>query len=386
MLNSEFCSYFLKNNFTKEQGSSLQDKRPKTGKEKYEDMSNLWESKNWKNFGDYLEYYNLQDIISFLSAVCNYAKEMRDNKVDLVRDAISLPGLAKGILHKHIRPKSLYHIDDPYIYSTIHSSEVGGQSIIFTRKNSEKHPFIKGFDANSLSLYCLGEGQFTSRCIVYKNLIGCYFRRQHRKWEKNSHRSGGGPMKRDSKIAEEFLDYFEEREVKPKNEILERQVKIDLSASEKTYAKNEYRKFNIPENIVFSSNIVDSLYTFLPTDITFQGQSSRDKLEGHIVEFNGCYWHACRECFPPNSCYSHRRIKDVDLSAEQVRMIDHVKKTNLERQGYNVQIMRECNWNNIKTESEEIMTYCKKRIKSDPLRVFEEDEYMTTSLQIVEAL
>ena len=137
-----------------------------------------WQSKKWNNFGDYLEYYNLQDVIPFLCAMINYANAMRENEVDLTRDAISLRGLAKRILHKHIRPKALYHIDDPYIYSTIHSSEVGGQSIIYTRKNSKEHPYIKGFDANSLYLYCLTEGQFTGRCIVYKHLVGIYFTRQ----------------------------------------------------------------------------------------------------------------------------------------------------------------------------------------------------------------
>ena len=74
-------------------------------------------------------------------------------------------------------------------------------------------------------------------------------------------------------------DYFEDNTVKPKDEILERQVRIDLSPSENSYAKSEYRKFNIPENLVFSSIIVDGMYTFLPPqDTSINCFNGKDKL------------------------------------------------------------------------------------------------------------
>ena len=75
--------------------------------------------------GDYLKYYNVSRYHSICDSVCNYAKEMRSKKLDIVRDAILLPGLAKQLLMKHIPHRSLYYIDDPVAYSMIKLSQVG---------------------------------------------------------------------------------------------------------------------------------------------------------------------------------------------------------------------------------------------------------------------
>ena len=92
---------------------------------------------------------------------------MRSRKVDVIGDAISFPGLAKQIFMKHVPHRLLYYINDLDVNSTIRQNEVGGQSIIFTRKIGPKHLYVKGFDLNSLYLYCLGEGQFTGKPIIF---------------------------------------------------------------------------------------------------------------------------------------------------------------------------------------------------------------------------
>ena len=108
-------------------------------------------------------------MLPFLKAFIICSSGMERNGVDVVRDTISLPGLAKQILRKHVPYWPLYYIEDQQIYSTIRENEVGGQSIIFTRKYSQDYPYFKGFDANSLYLYCLGEGQYTGKPIVYES-------------------------------------------------------------------------------------------------------------------------------------------------------------------------------------------------------------------------
>ena len=127
-----------------------------------------------------------------LRAVIRYAKGLQDgNNVDVVRDAISLPGLAKQILLQHIPHRSLYYIDDQSIYSLINDNEVGGQSLIFTRRNDEEHPHVKGYDANSLYIYCLGEGQFTGKPILYESVTDdndvLIRRRLHRRYPGSTH-------------------------------------------------------------------------------------------------------------------------------------------------------------------------------------------------------
>ena len=103
----------------------------------------------------------------FLIAVKNYTVQFRDRGVDMYRDAISLPGVAKHILSKYIAGDEMYYIDNSSLYNRIRYSEVGGQSIVFTRRNNEDYPYVKGYDANSLYLHCLGEGQFVGRPVVY---------------------------------------------------------------------------------------------------------------------------------------------------------------------------------------------------------------------------
>ena len=48
--------------------------------------------------------------------------------------------------------------------------------------------------------------------------------------------------------------------------------------------------------------------------------------------------------------------------------------------------MRECDWNNIKKENDEVMAFCKSRIKSDPILPFEDDANLTTSMHIEDDL
>ena len=376
VLNAEYSAYCIKNNMDERDGlyRVSSDKRPQTGYEKYDTMKDLWVKNRWENLGDYLEYYNVQDVIPFLNAICRYAREMRDNNVDLTRDAISLPGLAKKILYKHIRPKSLYHIDDPFVYSTIQSSEVGGQSIIFTRKNSEDHPYIKGFDANSLYLYCLGEGHYTGRPIVYRHIEGAgnYFRRR-------GGRRGGGKMYKDSEIAEEFIDYFEHKIVFPENEIVEWQYCIVFSQSEKKYMKDEYAKVNISQKLVKSSMVVDGMF-IQPTS-----RSTGDTFDRNILEFNGCYWHACDTCTALSNRYV-RAQSGVTLSAQNIRDMDRIRYEILSARGYTVRVMKECTWRRKRVSDPDVIQFCKSRVKTDPLQYSPEEPYFSTQMHIVNAL
>ena len=64
---------------------------------------------------------------------------------------------------------SMYYLNDMEIINIVKQSEVGGQSIIFTRENSKDHPYIVGYDSNSLYLWCLGEGQYVGKPSLYVN-------------------------------------------------------------------------------------------------------------------------------------------------------------------------------------------------------------------------
>ena len=301
------------------------EKAPKTGEEKYEKLVQLWRDKQWQTICDYLKYYNTQDVVPFLLGVCNYAKEMRSKKVDAVRDAISLPGLAKQILMKHLPHRSLYYIDDPSVYSMIKQNEVGGQSIIFTRKNGPKLPYLKGFDANSLYLYCLGEGQFTGKLIIYDAVSDYLMRhRAMRRYLGCKHLTS-----KDSAAAEECLDYIDKVHLLPRNIHMHRQYRFVLTVSEKKWLSNKFDEHKILKCCIFSNICVDGFYTVKQEDDGDKNDAMLDRRVIHMVEFDGSYWHAYEVCGAGRQQYGRRGGKGI--MHEKHQMVYHLRYEILEK-------------------------------------------------------
>ena len=359
-------------------------KAPETGQEKYQKLVELWREKQWQTIGDYLKYYNVQDVVPFLIGVCNYAKEMRSKEVDVVRDAISLPGLAKRILMKHVPHRSLYYIDDPSVYSTIKRKEVGGQSIIFTRENGPEPPYVKGFDAKSLPFYCLGEGQFTGKPIIYDALNDFLMsRRPMRRYPGYKHLTS-----KDSSAAEECLDYMDEVDLLPCNIHMQRQYRMVLTVSEKKWLSNKFDEHKIPKCCTFSNICVDGYYTV----VTEEGNDGEndfatmlDKRVRHVVEFDGCYWHACEVCGAGLQNYGKRG--GGSITGEKHQMIYRLHYEILERRGYVMHCIRDCEWNNMRRQYPTIDEFCKSRSrKGDPLVVEEQRSSLTTVPHLLQML
>ena len=134
-----------------------------------------------------------------------------------------------------------------FVYHTIHESEVGGQSIIFTRENDEQHPYLKRFDANCVYLHCLGEGQFTGQCTVYRPYVGDYLQRvETARYNVRRH-----PYQKDSIEAEECFSYIDNEFIDPNYLVLERHVRVRLSQSELRYLSEEYKRNNIDPSGIF---------------------------------------------------------------------------------------------------------------------------------------
>ena len=353
---------------------------PQTGEEKYRMLVDMWRENHWQTIGDYLKYYNVQDVVPFLIGVCNYAKEMRSKQVDVVRDAISLPGLAKQILMKHVPHRSLYYIDDPSVYSTIKRNEVGGQSIIFTRKNGPEHPYVKGFDANSLYLYCLGEGQFTGKPVIYDALNDFMMsRRPMRRFPGYKHVTS-----KDSSAAEECLDYIDEVHLLPRNIHMQRQYRLALTVSEKKWISNKYDEHKIPKFSLFSNICVDGYYTVVVTE---EGSSDGDvdyatlldKRVWHVVEFDGCYWHACEVCGAGREYYGSCRTRRGFISRDKKQIIGRLRYEILERRGYVIHRIRECEWTSMRRQYRTIDEFCKSRSRRvDPLVFDKQRSSLTT--------
>ena len=356
---------------------------PLSGLAKYHQLRQMWKDYNWTCIGDYLEYYNTKDVVPFLRAVIRYTSGLQQtNNVDVVRDAISLPGLAKQILRQHIPHRSLFYIDDPSIYSLIKDNEVGGQSIIFTRRNDEDHPHVKGFDANSLYLYCLGEGQFTGRPILYESVADdsdvLIRRRLHRRYPGSKH-----VISKDSVTAEEYLDYLDTMHLRPHGINMIRQYRISLTLNEQQYLLTTYDQAHIPKSRLFSTIYVDGYYV---TDAAVSS-SSLDLKERHVVEFDGCYWHACQEC---GACpeEGYRTRYGVWISADKQRIINESRYDILRKRGYVLHVMKECEWTRLKREDNNVRAYCQHYISTevDPLVSDPERPYITSTQLLLRML
>ena len=120
-----------------------------------------------KTIRDFLIYYNLKDIDPFTEAVTNMQTFFIENNVDIFKDSISVPGVARQMLFKSEKAKfALFDSKNEDLYYTIKQGICGGPSIVYTRSMERGQKLkggdeicknIFGFDANALYPYCLSQ-------------------------------------------------------------------------------------------------------------------------------------------------------------------------------------------------------------------------------------
>ena len=64
----------------------------------------------------------------------------------------------------------------------------------------------------------------------------------------------------------------------------------------------------------------------------------------HVVEFDGCYWHACEVCGAGQQSYGARQSNRLFLTREKHQMVYKLRYEILEMRGYSVHRVRECQW------------------------------------------
>lgn len=144
---------------------------PKSGIEYYQMIKDTWDLKGWRTMKDYLIYYNNCDTIPFVKAVNKLREMYRIQNVDIFKQTISVPGVARIRLMSHAKESgvlfSLFDKKNRDLYFMFRSQLVAGPSIIFTRyQEKDITPLrpeddnicksIYGYDVNSLYLYCIG--------------------------------------------------------------------------------------------------------------------------------------------------------------------------------------------------------------------------------------
>ena len=145
-------------------------KKSTVSEEEYTELQTIWTVNNMKNMHDFLVWYNNQDVKPFLTAIEKMSDYYASCQLDLLKDGISLPGLAMQDLFSDCDTFfSLVKQKDSDLHQTMRDQIVGGPSIIFNRyhekdkttinahKYSDARPCdgVVGLDANALYLWSL---------------------------------------------------------------------------------------------------------------------------------------------------------------------------------------------------------------------------------------
>ena len=149
----------------------------------YKKLLQIWESENMSSMLDYLNHYNSLDVEPMLKAVDAFKSYFIDQHLDIFKDCISVPGIARKMLFKSGEDSggsfALINRRDEDLYDKMKSSLIGGPSIVttryhevgetFVRENAEKPcKSIEGYDFNSLYLFSMGKNMPTGNYVRRK--------------------------------------------------------------------------------------------------------------------------------------------------------------------------------------------------------------------------
>ena len=281
---------------------------PKTGAENYQDLLRIWKTKGMTTFSDFLMYYNNLDVKPFCLAVEKMFSFYQSKGIDLFKSTISIPGVARKLLFNSAQELgfhfSLFDQKNKDLYFTFNKNCAGGPSIVFHRihaKNETKirggkiSQSIQGYDANSLYLYAMSRPMPT----------GPFIRRR----KENNFK----PEVRDKYLYSYYwMDFFAKKEGKTVSHRL-----------------NSNKEFRIGAYLV-------------------------DGIMGNIIlEYNGCYFH-CHLC--KLTSHLHSNEKWMKERTKKIRK-DAERQTFLEKQGYKVIIMKECEFLQLLQTDSELQSF-----------------------------
>ena len=304
--------------------------------EEYQYCQNIWREQGMTRFEEFLVWYNNLDVEPFLEAIEKQSEIYKLKKIDMLKSAISLPGLSvrwmfTEVEEKPLPPTSLselhsYYLDTQPIhlldeknkdlYKTIKQNLTGGPSIIFNRhqqkdvtrirknvygEDSKVCKEVLGVDANALYLWCL-----------MQNIPTGYGRRRREENGFKMDRQNG------SMSAHAWLEYL----------AWTRRIRID-------------HLHNNGEKRIGNHNI--------PVD-------GFDPVEQKIYQFHGCYWHG-------HDCSINAKVGEVHPirkeKMEDLRNDTFAKEGYFRSLGYKVESIWECEWNAEVTGNQTILGFLK---------------------------
>ena len=129
----------------------------------------VWKQRNMLTFRDFLVWYNNLDVGPFITAVERLQAFYFEKNIDVLKIAISVPGIARRMIFKSARSEgaefSIIDKRNKDLHDTIKANIIGGPSIIFTRYVFSPLSLISAF----LSLYAKLYSVVLHRTLTYSN-------------------------------------------------------------------------------------------------------------------------------------------------------------------------------------------------------------------------
>jgi G:T-mismatch repair DNA endonuclease (very short patch repair protein) len=288
----------------------------------YQRVRTEWHDNEMVTLKDLLVHYNNRDVEPFVEALSRYCATYEEQGIDPFKNAISVPGLAFRELFTDI-PHHFFLFDDKNsdLYRMVKENLVGGLSIILHRyhevgitKIRDSNNVVRkivGFDGNALYMGCT---------CLHDMPCGMFGRRSPENGFRVKYPRRYGRMMR------EWLDF-----VANKKQIT---IRHQFNATEKVLNKME--------------KPIRADGWCAETDTAYQ--------------FEGCYWHGHANCtinaatIASKSDESERATYTADLlkragdsAASNQRITDG---------GYNLVIMRECEWRQLQEDDDVIAQHC----------------------------
>ena len=248
-----------------------------------------------KTFKDYLICYNNLDTGPFIIALKNFIDIYNAEGIDIFKDYVTLPGVARKMLDESSDSKfSLINNDNADLYYTIKKNIVGGPSIIFSRYHEKDVTNIKNLENN------------VCQAVVGYNCNGLYSYAIKQKMPTGLHIRRYADNNFKPEVSEKYIDSY----VWMDYIMIDQKIKI-------------LHKMNNSKEIRIGNYLVDG---FCPRNNT-------------VYEYNGCYYHHC-----PNNCYIVSKIKNKAWldKLEKTKEKDIKRRNFLISEGYNVITIQEC--------------------------------------------
>lgn len=105
---------------------------PDSKEKVYQSQQRLWHHKKMKTMLDYLKHYNNLDTVPFVHAIEHMMSFYREKGVDLFKNAISVPGVARSLIFRAAGPRTSFALMDKRdedLYLKIKANIVGTSAL-----------------------------------------------------------------------------------------------------------------------------------------------------------------------------------------------------------------------------------------------------------------